>query len=182
MAQKRKRKKTRNPIFWIVVLILLFVASVIVYLVWDNYNNIVEEIDEPEALEQVEEDLEAKQETMIVDEEDESGKKVKQYEGDNPNKAEELSGAVTYAGVIEGKLMIRVNIDQYLGSGSCELRVLNGDTVIYNETANIVSSASTATCEGFDVSASRFDGGNYTIMIELESGDKTGSIRGEVSI
>ena len=89
---------------------------------------------------------------------------------------------VTYAGVVDDKLMIRVNIDQFLADGSCELKLVRNNSTIYNSTANIFADVSTSTCEGFDVPVSGLGSGNTNIEIQLKSGDKSGIIRGEVNI
>ena len=80
------------------------------------------------------------------------------------------------------KITIRVNIDQYLSEGNCTLSLISDETVVYNENVKIINSASTATCEGFDIPVSNMDEGNYNIVIKLSSGDKIGSIKGEIRI
>lgn len=153
-------------------------AAVVCYLVWNNYfrdkkedkpteeQSLVEEHEEKKAEEKKEETIEKK--------------KVVQYEGEDPNTQEELTGVVTYAGVNGNNLMIRVNIDQYLESGSCELSLMQNG-VAYSDVANIVGSAATATCEGFNVPVSGL-GGDYEIVIKISSGDKTGTINGKAKI
>lgn len=107
---------------------------------------------------------------------------VVQYEGGNPNALGELTGVVTYAGVRDGTLTVRVNIDQYLESGSCELALVSGGMTIYSEGAEIIGSATTASCTGFDVPVAGLPRGQLSIVVWLESGDKKGGIRGEVEI
>lgn len=114
--------------------------------------------------------------------EEPEGKRPAQYEGENPNNSETLTGAITYAGASpeNDKLTIRINIDQYLGSGSCKLVLTSEDGQIITEQADIIASASTSTCKGFDIA---FPGsGTWQISIELNSGDKTGTIVGEVKL
>lgn len=108
--------------------------------------------------------------------------KVVQYDGEDPNTAAELTGVVTYAGVNDGVLMIRVNIDQYLNSGECRLELLRGGEVVHEETAAVVDAAATATCEGFNVDTSGLSSGDYQILIKVSAGGKTGAINGEVSL
>ena len=176
MAQKRRKNKKSKKLLSIVLFLVLFVAAgVVAYLVWDGYFK--EEKKEDESSE-VEEEVEggkgAAGEGVIEKE------PIVQYEGDNPNEAEELTGVVTYAAVKGDNLMIRVNIDQYLDGGSCELS-LNQGGVKYSDIANI-SSVTTATCEGFNVPVSELGSGNYQIIIKLSSDGKTGTIKGEVNI
>lgn len=186
MAKKRKQK---NIVKWVVrgfLLVLLIAAGVIVYLVWDNYFN--DKKDEPKP-------AESSETTEVADEKDEKkseegesaetelvNKEVKQYEGENPNSAEGLTGVITHAGVSGANLVIRVNIDQYLESGTCTLGLRKEGMNLYGAEARIVPSASTATCEGFDVPVSELESGNIRIVVYISSGGKTGEINGEVSI
>lgn len=109
-------------------------------------------------------------------------KRVKQYEGEDPNKAEELSGAVTYAGVKNGTLMVGVNIDQFLADGSCELSLVRGNNVVYTDSVDIVADVSTSSCDGFSVPVSGLGSGATEIIVKLSANGKTGAIRGEVDI
>ena len=176
MAQKRKNSK--KWIFWVLMLVLFVAAAVVCYLVWNNYFRDKKEDKPTEEQSLVEEHEEKKAEEK--EEETIEKKKVVQYEGEDPNTQEELTGVVTYAGVNGDNLMIRVNIDQYLESGSCELSLMQNG-VAYSDVANIVGSAATATCEGFNVPVSGL-GGDYEIVIKISSGDKTGTINGKVEV
>ena len=189
MAQKRKRKN-KKLIYAAIMLVLLLVAGVVTYFVWNAYfNKKSDDVNGQEASVENEEDKkdEIKKDVSTNEQDGEmqtekEKEKVTAYEGDNPNKADELTGVVTYAGVSPdgGELVIRVNIDQYLGDGSCELNLVQNG-VAYTDTASITASASTATCEGFNVSTGGLSG-DYSIVIYLNSGGKTGTIRGEVKI
>ena len=176
------RKRSKKWVSWLIILILLIAAGVVCYLVWDNYfNNKKDDNVTTETSEQMTE--EKKTSDAAVDNEDEDeGQKVKQYEGESPNKANELSGVITYAGVVGDKIMIRVNIDQYLEEGTCELNITNGGQVVYEEAVNIVGSATTSTCEGFDFSSSTLGSGNYGIIIKIETNNKSGVIEGSLDI
>ena len=89
---------------------------------------------------------------------------------------------MTYAGVLGNDLMIRVNIDQYLSGGSCGLSLIRDDVVQYSNVVNVVDSAATATCEGFNVPIAEIGSGSYQIIIKITSGEKVGVIRGEVNV
>lgn len=157
------------------------------FLVWDNYfNDKKEDKQEEQTAEQVEKKESVEKAENADDGKDEAEKaveqkKVAQYDGDDPNAAEELSGVVTYAGVNNGVLMVRVNIDQYLDSGKCELSLVQGGGVAYSSTAEVVGGASTASCAGFDVPVTGL-GGGYEVLIKVESGAKKGTIKGEASV
>lgn len=191
MAQKRKRNKSKKWISRFAILILLVVAAAVAYLVWDSYfkvndkkmddeQQIFRQIEEEEKVEERPEEVipENKEEELSRDEE----KKVVQYEGEDPNKSESLSGVVTYAGVSGDKLMIRVNIDQFLNSGECALSLVRGGATIYSDITSVVGSVATATCEGFDVPVEQIGSGSVEIKIVVRAGEKTGAIYGRVEL
>ena len=109
-------------------------------------------------------------------------KKVTQYEGEDPNKSEELTGVVTYTGVTDGVLMVRMSIDQYLTEGTCELILTRNGAIIYSDKADIVGDVSTAMCKGFDVPVADLGGGSVEVTINLSAGGRVGTIRGEADI
>ncbi|MBQ6461352.1 hypothetical protein IJJ36_02905 [Candidatus Saccharibacteria bacterium] len=182
MAQRRRRKNRR----WlgkILFLMLIILAGVVCFFVWDGYfrdkgtdapketGNFSEEV-----VQTTEKETSEKTAEVIEKEE------IKQYEGEDPNEANDLTGVVTYAGVVGDELVIRVNIDQYLASGSCELSLLQDGAVVYSDTVEIIDSASTATCAGFNVPVSSLNDGEIGIRIELDANGKKGMIAGEVRI
>lgn len=180
MAQKRRKNKKNKKILSVVLFLVLFVAAgVVAYLVWDGYfRDDKKESEDSEFVEEAEEIEEGGKGAV-------TGEVVKkepvvQYEGSDPNEAGELTGVITYAAVSGDNLIIRVNIDQYLDGGSCELSLSQGG-VKYSDTANI-SSVTTATCEGFNVLVGELEAGNYQIEIKISSDGRTGIIKGEVNI
>lgn len=187
----RRRKRNKKWLKWVIFLVLVIIAAVISYFVWDGYFRNKGESN-PTPIQNDSEVKVAKKETGTDDEkkqpvrEASEKEKVVQYEGSDPNeRAEEtgvLSGAVTYAGVSGGRLMVRVNIDQYLGSGTCILTLRQGGANVYSETAPIVDAASTATCEGFDVTTSGLSNGETEIIVYVSSGEKSGEIHGGVTL
>ena len=119
----------------------------------------------------------------------EEGKKVVQFEGDDPNEADELTGVVTFAGVNPNneKLMIRVNIDQFLENGKCTGYIYdavgnNEKQALYISEVGIEGAASTSTCQGFDIPLEGLGTGKKQIIIRLEAVGKTGKIVGETEI
>ena len=185
MARRRRSKKW---ISWLIILVLLIAAIIVAYQVWDNYFN---DKKESETSKETDKEETKKEEPKNEPEENhgvDGGEQTKkeetvQYEGENPNTNSELTGAITYAAVSGNNVLIRINIDQYLSSGSCEIRLVKeGDLNVYSDVANIVNSASTSTCEGFNIPLSKVGSGNYVIYVNLKSGDKSGTINGEVNI
>ena len=189
MVQKRKRNKKKTCFFRLIMLVLLVAAAVVAYLVWDSYfkGKDKKADDGQQVTQQVEEGEKEKPEEVVPEvEEEETGgdveKKVVQYEGEDPNKSESLSGVVTYAGVNGDKLMIRVNIDQFLDSGECALSLVRNGATIYSDTASVVGGAATATCEGFDVPVGQIGNGDVEIKIVVSANEKTGTINGRAGL
>lgn len=178
----KRRKRSKKWISWLIILVLLIGAGVVCYMVWDSYFRDKTEPETSETSNTTEGEEQKNNTGAELTSEEPEKKKVEQYDGDDPNNAQDLSGVVTYAGVNNGVLMIRVNIDQYLDSGKCELTLTRDGATIYNSIASVIGSASTSTCEGFDVATGELGGGNVEINIKLESNGRTGLIRGEANI
>ena len=179
----RRRKRSRK-LLWGLILVILVATGVVAAVIWNNEHQEKEEdeaemIEEREVVDVEKRDGETEEEysERLVEE-----KKVKQYEGEDPNKAAELSGAITYAGVNGGILMIGVNIDQFLSGGNCELNLLRDGNVIYTDSANIIADVSTSSCDGFNVLTGGLGSGATEIIINLSANGKAGMIRGEVNI
>ena len=183
MVQKRKRNKKWLSL--IIALMLLVGAGVVCFLVWNAYfkdkDNHNDKVDASVVEEQKKEEKKTEKKTEEKKEETVEKEKTVQYDGDDPNTKGELTGVITYAGVNNGKLMIRVNIDQYV-SGTCTLSLRREGMNVGSQEAPIISSASTATCEGFDVSTDSLGSGKTSIIIYLSGDGKTGEISGEVDL
>lgn len=188
----QKRKNNKKWLWWGAgILVITAIVGGGVW-VWRNNNTDGGGAEKTTAVEKTE-----KTDTTEVEKETEPAEtvstgvekeKVVQYEGEDPNTEAGLSGVVTYAGVSGEKLMVRVSIDQYLTTGTCELSLKKDGAVIYNDTAGIVGSASTSSCEGFDIPAESLGAngttgaGKIEININISAGGRSGVISGEVEI
>jgi hypothetical protein len=107
------------------------------------------------------------------------GKTPTQYDGEDPNLSSSLTGSLSTARFDNGKLIIRVNIDQYLSSGTCSLVLSDGANQL-EKTANLIPSVSTSTCEGFDINEQELSSFSRPINININiiSGNKQGNITG----
>ena len=185
-----KRKNKKKGLYWLCFFVLLAIGVAVCYFVWDGYfkkdkeliNDNVNDISTRQENKKEKTDSEQNKLAKQDIKNDAQKEEIVQYEGNDPNEAPTITGVVTYAGVSNNTLMIRVNIDQYLESGSCVLSLLDSGNVMYGDSANVVDSASTATCEGFNIPLSEIGGGDLKINIEVFSGDKSGVISGEVNI
>jgi hypothetical protein len=173
-----KNKKNKKIFLWLLILVILVLTSVGSYFVFSFIKNTKNETDASEQVEQSDDLVKNEDIAEKVVEE----KKVIQYEGEDANDYESLTGVVTYASVNDDKLMIRVSIDQYLTNGICELNLLNDGATIYSSIANIIGIVSNSTCEGFDIPMTELVGGAMEININLNDGERSGLIREEVNI
>jgi len=108
------------------------------------------------------------------------GKTPERYDGDNPNVLDDLTGVISTARfAANGTFLVRVNIDQYLSSGSCRLRISDEEgTTPVEKSVEIVPEASTSTCAGFDLPASDLEpfATPFTVEVFLSSGTKSGTL------
>ena len=181
MAQKRKINK--KWVSRILLLLLYVVAMIVAYLVWDAYFSDKNSDDGMnQGTLQTGEEWEEKVGVDEVEGEIIEKEKVQQYEGEDPNDNEELSGVITYAEPVGEELMIRVSIDQYLGDGECNLLLYRDGGLVYSDITSISNGVATASCDGFDVPLDALNSGRIDIMVELSSSGKSGLIQGEVDI
>ncbi len=106
-----------------------------------------------------------------------------EYEGPNPNLGDELTGWVSYKSVSVDKLILRVTIEQTLGSGSCELTMTNTQTKkIYTETSKVIANPSSASCEGFDIAMDKLGRGSWEVQIKVSGSGRTGLLTDKVEV
>ncbi|MBQ6605763.1 hypothetical protein IJH66_02135 [Candidatus Saccharibacteria bacterium] len=186
---RRRRVSPLKFAFW---LILLLLSGFVVYVMYRFFFDKSFDLDLPvgasaessevKELKTSDSDSKDSKEKLEKESSEPSDNKTpEQYEGENPNSSASLTGALTASYVSGNSLVLRVNIDQYLTSGTCTLRLENSGSVV-EKTAAILPTASTSSCEGFDVPVSELSSGSWTIKISLSSAEKTGEITGEVKI
>ncbi|MDO5480117.1 MAG: hypothetical protein Q4F58_00375 [Candidatus Saccharibacteria bacterium] len=181
-----KRKRSFRWVKWILFLILIVAAIVVVVLVKNNYFSDKKQ-DNPQQSESTSktEDQKPEEKPSEDSKEGEDSKpeeKAPQYEGDSPNKSENLTGLITYADVINDELTIRVNIDQFLQSGNCNLTMSRNGVTYYSQSVGIQESVTTSTCDGYKIPVSELSKGDFQVEIDLESEGKSGKITGRVRI
>lgn len=181
---RRKTRKNSKIIFGILIIIALGVAAVVAYEYFLKPKPEEKPADEPaptQVVTSAQEPVNDQGKGEVV--ETVNGKEpVVQYDGDNPNDNGGLTGVVTYAGATDSSIIIRVNIDQYVDGGTCQLSLMQDGDIAFTTSANLIADVSTSTCEGFNLSRSVVGSGNFAISIKLSSGDKTGVINGELNL
>ena len=102
-----------------------------------------------------------------------------QYEGENPNNYDILTGIITYTGITNDKLVISAALDQFV-TGDCKFEIYNQDQLIFTGHNKIMAGPSSSFCNySADIPAQ----GKYNLkVIPTSDNNKTGVITGEVEI
>lgn len=186
---KKHQKQKKNLIKYALLFVLLIAAGVISFFVAKSFFN-KENTNKPDdggksqvvdggkgGIEKVTPD-----QGQVTTEEGLEDKNIVQYDGDDPNASESLTGVITYSSINDGVLSIRVNIDQYLTEGTCNIYLTQNESTLYSDSVAIIDAASTSTCEGFDISLTEEMTGSIQILIDIFSGEKVGQIAGGVDL
>lgn len=108
--------------------------------------------------------------------------KTTQYEGEDPNTLEQLTGYIARKSVDGDTLTIVAVIDQYLQTpGYCTIILKNatGQT-IYSASRDAIPDVTASICDTFEIPTTSFTSGTYQIEIDLSSDGKHGIIIDEV--
>ena len=190
----RRQRKNKAPIFIIFFFILAIIATIIVLKIF----KIIDQKGKPSSNSQAAEIVHQKTEQPSTNTENqpihtedgtredaEAGRTPKtpeQYEGQDVNQLNKLTGTITYSEKSGDKYRIRVNINQFLKlPGTCKLTITSASTVVYTQTVSIISNPSSGSCEGFDIPLSGIPSGDLNIKIEVNANQKTGLIEGRIT-
>ncbi len=103
------------------------------------------------------------------------------YEGDNTNRSNSLTGVITTKSVASGSLTIRNTVNQLVNTGSCKLTLTSGSRTV-TRSVEIIQNPSSSTCAGFDVPVAELGQGQWSIQIDITSGDKQATLKDTVDI
>lgn len=110
--------------------------------------------------------------------------KVQQYEGEDPNDLDELTGVVISKYIENGVLTVMATINQYLHqTGTCTITLTgqnSHDSYIASSDAH--ADITTSYCENFEIPVSTLTSDTYDIEIKLTGDGKIGTIRDEVKL
>lgn len=184
MAKTKKRNRIHHPVITVIIILLMAGAFVVIAKIFFDQNSLSEPAPEKTKIIQPDPETPQKKEKPTQAEPasvDEDNKKPVQNEGPDPNISEYLTGAITASEVQDQVFILRINIDQYLSTGTCTLTMTkNGRTI--TKSAEIFASASTSSCQGFDLPVSELSSGLWDINIKLQSGSRTGNISGKANL
>lgn len=181
-----KRKRNFRWVKWLIFLMLIVGVIVVIILIKNNFTDKTSDnkqsTNTSNIEEQKSEEKPKNEPSEIIDESQKPEEKVPQYDGESPNKSETLTGLITYADVINDELVIRINIDQFLQSGNCNLVMSRNGITYYSQSVGIQESVTTSTCDGYKIPVSELPKGDLQVEIGLDSNGKTGKITGKVRI
>ena len=173
----RKQRKNKAPIFIIFFFILAIIATIIVLKIF----KIIDQKGKPSTNNE-NQPIHTEDGTKEDAEAGRTPKTPEQYEGQDVNQLDKLTGTITYSEKSGDKFRIRVNINQFLKlPGTCKLTVTSATTVVYTQTVSIISNPSSGSCEGFDIPLSSIPSGDLNIKIEVNANQKTGLIEGRIT-
>lgn len=114
----------------------------------------------------------------------EEPEKTTQYEGEDPNTLEQLTGYLARKGVDDDVLTLVAVIDQYLHTpGSCTITLKNSaGQVVYKASSDAVADVTASVCDAFEIPTTNLANGAYQIEIELSGDNKYGVITDEVTL
>lgn len=171
----------RRPITIIICLILIIALVVIIFLLCRSAQTTADDstpVDESQVTDASTIDLDDP-----VNAENPPDKSI-QYEGENPNQLDELTGSITRRSISRGTLTVVASIDQYLSSdSSCRLvlKDASGTEVSNVYSLPVEAEATSSACGPFTVPVSQLSG-TYTIDITIVSPDKSGHIITDINI
>lgn len=174
-----ERKRDFRWVKWLSFLVLVVIVAVIVVVIVKNNASGKNENDGQQIVKVNESGKTGNSDEAVEEPKEE---KAPQYEGENPNRANDLTGVISYAGMVGSDLVVRVNINQFLQSGNCDLKIIKDGTPRYSETVKILESVTTSTCDGYKIPVDRLPGGKLQIEVTLESDGKKGKIESEVEL
>lgn len=182
--KNRKVRKRHNCITIFIICILVAIVGFCVFLLiqshHDNESRPIESSGDNQATTSEPATTQEKPASATTSRETEKPS-VSQYDGQDANTYDELSGFINYAGVIENNLSIRATISQTV-SGSCEMTLTNNAGGKLNFVSEIDNGPSASFCMQ-DIPVAQLSGEhNWKISIVVRGNDKTGTIAGEVSI
>lgn len=178
MRKKTRRRRNANTI----LLILITFALISGFFIYRYFNYPAKTPSSPRSSTPTSEPKQHQPQTPTDPAPPPEKKPIPQYEGENPNHSDYLTGSISSAHQLQNKLIIRVNVDQYLSSGTCTLILKQNNIIKHQSSARLIGDVSTSTCEGFDLDTTNLPSGHYQIIIELSSAPRTGQITGEVNL
>lgn len=110
--------------------------------------------------------------------------KITQYEGEDPNDLEELTGSISYIDVEQGSLFVGATIAQYLElPGTCVLSLVDSSgAVVGSIDGPAHADITTSVCELPALAVDDIPSGEYQVIIKINADGKTGTLKEGVNL
>ncbi len=108
-----------------------------------------------------------------------------QYEGEDPNTLDELTGRIAYRSIDydNGIMTVMLSIDQYLSAGGeCNLQLVTDDQTAYSTTLPATADVTTSVCGPFEIPITDLASGLYQLEIKISGDGKTGTVQDEIQL
>ncbi|MBQ3271048.1 hypothetical protein IJH10_00375 [Candidatus Saccharibacteria bacterium] len=186
---KNKKQSKNHHVFLFIILALIVCAVVIVALLILNplggnkttnngqgTNNTSSSTDQKSDSSGTKE--ESNEENNSTEPTPEAEKNNTQYEGENPNNSESLTGIINYIGISDGTLSVRVSIEQSV-AGTCVFTITTPSGKTINGSSAISVGPTSSFCS-FSTPAQ--ESGSWKVSVGATSSDKHGTITGEANL
>ena len=177
MQINNRRKKNKQQIIIIVIIILLLLGGG-AFFYWfsltQSDNNHLNDKTNDNSKTKIDND--SKNETN-----NENEKTINDPQQNTVASSPEINGFLTSKNISDSALILRVQINELLPNGTCSLILSNGANIV-TKNSDLINSATSSSCYGFDVPLAELSNGTWQIKITIQSGDRTGIITDEVMI
>lgn len=187
---KNKKQSKNHHIFLLIILALAICAAITVALVVLNplggskptkenqeTNNSSSSTEQKSESSDVKKE-ESKEEGKSTEPTPEAEKNNTQYEGENPNNSESLTGIINYIGISDDTLSVRVSIEQSV-AGTCVFTITTPSGKTINGSSAISVGPTSSFCS-FSTPAQ--ESGSWKVSVGATSSDKHGTITGEANL
>lgn len=190
IKKSTQRKKSHFFLYFFIVLIigaavilgLLFLKPALENQNQGSDNSQATTQDSTSSSDQTSSDSSKTSETKSDTIERESEKNNPQYEGEDPNTLESLTGAISFAGVSDGNFMVNVVIDQAIGtSGRCNYTLTHSSGVVLVGDVSTEAGPSSSVCV-YSIPTTNVQSGNWKITVKVTADNKEGTISGEANV
>lgn len=190
---KRPNSKYRTPRSWaipLLVALLLIIVGIIIVLIIKPFSRSASKqttnpaqksttyVETPDSNGQ-----QATNPNTPSDSEAEPEDKTKQFEGEDPNQLDQLTGSITYRNVEQGTLSVAVIINQSLRQpGTCTLILTGPNQERRTATSAAVVDVTASVCETLELPVGGLGHGEYTIEVQLSGDGKSGSVKDRIEL
>lgn len=176
----------RRPIFIAGFIVIVLLIATVVFCITSSRKPQLENDDsKKEDSNSATENKPSSEDNTIPDQPDEPDQRPPQYEGQDPNTLDNLTGHIAYRSINpdNNTMTLMISIDQYINtSGECSLSLKTNGQEVYSDSLPATADVTTSVCGPFEIPISDFSPGLYQLEITISADDKSGTIIDEVQL